>query len=108
MALLAKFLGTHPRNGNRILLKGVSYHLEITPFRGTAPRFGIPKYQLVIKDKDHPFHDTRLTGLFLQKDSPNKYFGDVVRNGKKFRFTLALEKDVVSISRLRVSRKGRA
>lgn len=91
---LSNFLGKHPYKGGTISFKGVLYSLQIVPTRSKNP--SAPNYQLVFKQKNHPSHNTRLSGLFPIPNKVLVYRGDVAYNGKKQSFMLELDKDAES------------
>lgn len=85
---ISKIIGSHPFEGGIITISDSTYQLAIVPHTGTNP--SAPKYQLVFKQPEHPFHDTRLSGLFPVVE--NTYRGDILLNGKKQTFKITLDK----------------
>ena len=85
--ILGKIQGSYPFTAGNIFIDA-SYHLAVVPFQSKNP--SAPKLQLVFKQDEHPFHDTRLSGLFAIKE--NLYRGDILLNGKKQPFKLEINK----------------
>ncbi len=94
-----KIQGTHAINGGKIFILNVDYYLQLTPSKTNNPK--APKLQLVYKRKGDPFDNTRLSGLFSVKGKQDYYRGDIVRNGKKTKFTLVIDRliNTVTIAR---------
>lgn len=60
---LSKIVGTHTFNNGRIIIRGQRYHLQIAPLPNKDNR-KYPSAQIIYKDKDSLYHDTRLSGLW--------------------------------------------
>ena len=88
--ILSKVLGTHSFCEGIISIEGASYSLAIVPNHSTNPV--APNYQLIYKNIESPFHDTRLSGLFTVKGKADVLRGDILRNGKKQKFKLELDR----------------
>jgi hypothetical protein len=87
---LSVIIGTHYFSEGTISIEGARYTLQVARSKTNNP--SSPNLQLIYKSLGSPFHDTRLSGLFEVKDMPGFYKGDVIRNGKKHRFTISIDK----------------
>jgi hypothetical protein len=87
---LLKIVGTHKFFEGNISIAGAQYSLAIVPSVTQNP--ASPPYQLVYKHENNPFHDTRLSGLFAVKGRPDSYKGDILRNGKKQKFSILIDR----------------
>lgn len=87
---ISKIVGKHPFCEGNISISGAQYSLAIVPSKTKNP--SSPKLQLVYKDIDSPFHDTRLSGLFSIKGKADIYKGDILRNGKKQKFSISIDR----------------
>lgn len=91
--IFGKIQGEHPFSDGLIRItndEGRDFYLQVAPSKTKNPYS--PPFQLVFKESGHPFHDTRITGLF--QISPNRFGGDVQRNGKKTRFEVSFDSEL--------------
>lgn len=88
--ILSKIVGTHNFCEGSISIQGVQYGLAIAPSKTNNP--ASPNHQLVYKHPNNPFHDTRLSGLFIVKGRPDTFRGDILRNGKKQKFSISIDR----------------
>lgn len=97
--ILSKIVGKFPFCEGNISISGTQYSLAIAPSKTNNPNS--PKFQLVYKNAGDPFHDTRLSGLFPVKGKADVYKGDILRNGKRQKFSISIDRmfNTVTISR---------
>lgn len=88
--IISRIVGTHAFCEGNISINGAQYSLAIAPSNTKNPNS--PQLQLVYKNIESPFHDTRLSGLFVVKGKADTYRGDILRNGKKQKFSISIDR----------------
>ena len=88
------FLGVHAFVDGKITIRNKSFRLQIAPLTATTKRQ--PNFQLIYKDKDSPFHDERVSGLW--SNDGLTYRGSVTyRGNQKHYFVISCDDTICTI-----------
>lgn len=93
---ISPLLGVHAFVDGKITIRNKSFRLQIAPLTATTKKQ--PNFQLIYKDKDSPFHDQRVSGLW--SDDGIIYRGSVpYRGNQKHYFTISCSDTSCKIER---------